>query len=642
MLNIKGIFLILLFSIFMWSCSEGTTNPPDFKFDSETNTFVDTNTFTDTDSNSTSDTGSDTVTESDSNTDDTSVDTVDSDTGVDTAVSDTGSDTVDSDTGVDTADSDTGLDTADSDTGVDTVDSDTGIDTADSDTGVDTADSDTGVDTADSDTGVDTVDSDTGIDTADSDTGVDTVDSDTGIDTADSDTVCQYDCVNSEWACNGEIQYGGGGGVIAGSCVPTAANGWSSICCNFSGIDTGVDTVDSDTGVDTVDSDTGVDTVDTDTGVDTVDSDTGSDTDPDMTAAQIVADMNIGWNLGNSLDAEGSETAWNNPIVTRELINAVAAEGFGAVRIPVTWAPHIGPGPNYTIDANWMNRVDEVVGYVLDAGMYAIINLHHDGADAYTAVEWITLNDASGNVTYANNLAVEQKFTTVWTQIADHFKNHSQHLIFESMNEIHDGYGDPQSVYYDIINNLNQVFVDVVRGTGANNSSRALIVPGYNTNINYTVAGFQLPDDSAANKLILTVHYYDPWTFAGEGSTTVWGAAYPGSDDFGQEDYVITQFNKLKTTYIDKGTPVILGEYGAVNVTGYENYRRYYMEYVTKAAHDRGIAPIYWDNGGTGSGADNFGLISRYSPYSELFSDILDAMMRAATSSYSINDISTP
>ena len=361
----------------------------------------------------------------------------------------------------------------------------------------------------------------------------------------------------------------------------------------------------------------------------------------DKTSSQLLAEMKLGWNLGNSLDAPEGETAWGNPVVTPELLQSVAASGFDLVRIPVTWSMHTGAGPDYVIDSAWLDRVEEVVGYAESAGLYAIINLHHDGADAYEEVEWLTLNDSTGAVTEANNMAVAQRFTALWTQIAARFAGHGERLLFESMNEIHDGYGAPDPAYYTIINNLNQVFVDLVRASGGNNAQRHLVVPGYNTNIDYTLAGFVAPTDPTANRLILSVHYYDPYQFALAAETNTWGAASPGSNDWGQEDYVVSQFDKLKSKFIDAGLPMIIGEYGAVHQEGFEDYRRYYMEYVTKAAHDRGILPVYWDNGSQESGAEALGLFDRASG-SKLRPLVIEAMTRAVTSDYSLAEVALP
>jgi endoglucanase len=209
------------------------------------------------------------------------------------------------------------------------------------------------------------------------------------------------------------------------------------------------------------------------------------------------------------------------------------------------------------------------------------------------------------------------------------------------MNEIHDGYGAPDPRHLEFINDLNQVFVNVVRGTGGNNAKRHLIVPGYNTNIDHTLTGFKLPTDTVANRLILSVHYYDPYLFALMAKTHTWGSASPGRDDWGQEDFVVKQFDKLKSTFVDRGVPVLLGEYGATHQEGFEDYQRYYVEYVTKAAVDRGILPVYWDNGGRGSGGEKFGIIDRNARL-PLYPELIKAMQRAATNSYALGNIALP
>lgn len=360
-----------------------------------------------------------------------------------------------------------------------------------------------------------------------------------------------------------------------------------------------------------------------------------------QTSAELLATFDLGWNLGNSLDVPEGETNWGNPTVDAALLRAVADAGFDVVRIPVTWSLFTGDAPTYTIDPARLARVREVVGYARSAGLYAIINLHHDGADEYDGVEWLTLNDESGAVTEMNNAAVEARFRAVWTQISQYFGAEDHGLLFESMNEIHDGYDAPDVAYYTIINHLNQVFIDIVRSSGGNNSTRHLVVPGYNTNIDYTLAGFVAPEDPTPDRLILSVHFYDPWSFAGEASTRAWGSGEPGADTWGQEDHIRGQFQKLKAEYIDAGLPMIVGEYGAVNQTGAENYRRYYMEYVTQAACQNGLVPIYWDNGGTESGPDSFALFDRTSK-EVLFPDILEAMFRGCTSTGSLDAIAKP
>lgn len=359
------------------------------------------------------------------------------------------------------------------------------------------------------------------------------------------------------------------------------------------------------------------------------------------TSSEILKGAVLGWNMGNSLDAHTGETGWGNPPATPELMQAVAKAGFGLVRIPVTWSQHMGPGPAFVIEPAWLARVAEVVGYARAAGLYAVINIHHDGADGSKGVQWIALKDEAGNITEENNAAVKARFIAVWTQIAEHFAGHGEELLFESMNEVHDGYGPPNPRYFPIINDLNQEFVRVVRASGGNNGKRHLVIPGYNTNIDHTITGFKLPTDTIAHRLILSVHFYDPYLFTLMGEKHTWGTASPGRDDWGQEDFVVKQFDKLKTKYIDQGIPVFLGEYGATNQEGYEDYRRYYMEYVTKVASDRGILPVYWDNGGQGSGGDKFALLNRESG-EVLHPKLLAAMRRAATSSYTLAQIELP
>jgi len=364
-------------------------------------------------------------------------------------------------------------------------------------------------------------------------------------------------------------------------------------------------------------------------------------------ATAVVAAMNLGWNLGNSLDCTDAsksdsvvETTWGNPVITAELVKAVASAGFGAIRIPVTWIGRFGGAPDYTINPAFINRVEEVVKYVLDENLYAIINIHHDGGYKVTG-RWLTLVDGAGQVTLANTEQVTNQFTKLWCQIAEHFRDYGDHLIFESMNEVMVDYKPPQPAYCAGIDGLNQAFVDTVRATGGNNADRCLIVPGYNTNIDYTVSGFVLPQDTSPGKLILSDHYYDPMAFAGNATTHTWGAGNPGIDNFGQEDFVTGQVAKLKANFIDKGLPVILGEYGAVNQVGYEGYRRYYMEYVTKAAHDAGIAPFVWDNGSVGTGKDAFGFMNR-KDNTMMAPTIVAAMIRAVTSTYDLAEVAKP
>jgi endoglucanase len=352
------------------------------------------------------------------------------------------------------------------------------------------------------------------------------------------------------------------------------------------------------------------------------------------TAAQLVATWTLGWNLGNSLDSDGcgasAETCWGNPLITQDLLTQVAAHGFKVVRIPVTWSEHLGAAPNYTIDATWLARVDTVVNYALTAGLDVIINVHHDGADAVDKIQWL------GIEMYGTTMMNE--FESLWTQIANHFKDYDNRLLFEAMNEIHEGYGTAQASWYTDVNNLDQDFVTTVRKTGGNNANRFLVVPGYNTSIDDTLAGFVLPTDTITKHLIVTYHYYTPYEFAINAATLCWGAAYSCSNNYGQESFVTSEFDKMKTKYIDSGTPVIMAEYNAsatLSTNGAEKYRRYWIEYVTKAAHDRGIAPFLWD-----AGQELFNRTT--TPASIRYQDVMDCLTRAATSSYTLAQVAAP
>lgn len=351
----------------------------------------------------------------------------------------------------------------------------------------------------------------------------------------------------------------------------------------------------------------------------------------DTEASEMAETLGLGWNLGNTFDAyskgKAAETAWGNPETSKELINAVKAAGFDTIRIPVSYLGRTGDAPDYAIESAWLDRIQEVVDYALEAGMYTIINIHHDGNNDTANGAWI-------DCTAEDQTPVQEKFRKVWEQIAARFAGYDERLIFESMNEIHDGtYQAPRGSegqrYYDNVNALNQVFVDTIRAAGGTNASRWLLIPGYNTNIDYTIAGFVLPEDSAENRLIVSAHFYDPYQYALEENfnTTVWGKDAAGNCGWGNEDFVDAQFAKMESTYVNNGIPVIIGEYGAINKHN-DPYRNYYMEYVTKSALDHNLTPVYWDNGYDGD--FGFALFDRNTG-AILHQDMLDAMNRAAS-----------
>lgn len=358
-------------------------------------------------------------------------------------------------------------------------------------------------------------------------------------------------------------------------------------------------------------------------------------------AMNVAKNLGMGWNLGNQLDANSNgvanETIWGNSVSTQEAFNKIAAAGITSVRIPVTWLGHIGPAPDYTITTEWLNRVTEVVGYAETAGLNAIINIHHDGSESKY---WLNIKDAATNEDV--NKQGKAQLTAVWTQIAQKFKDKGSFLIFEAMNEIHDGkwgWGanlTDNGKQYAVLNQWNQVFVDAVRATGGNNCDRYLGIPGYCTNPELTINHLILPSDPASNRLLVSVHYYDPNRYTLEDEFSEWGhtANSDKKADYGDEAYVKEVFGKLKTKFINQGVPVYLGEIGCVHrsTEHAEAFRKYYLEYICKAARTYGLAPFFWDNGSTGAGRECSGIINHATGnFINNGQDIVELMVKAVT-----------
>ena len=298
-----------------------------------------------------------------------------------------------------------------------------------------------------------------------------------------------------------------------------------------------------------------------------------------LTALEAARLMGNGINLGNTLEACDNnvgiktntplsyETHWGQPKTTQAMIDGMKAAGFDTIRIPVAWmtnATHLYEG-DYTIDADYMDRVEEVVRYARKAGMYVIINDHWDGG-------WYGMFGSESAETRA--LAMEA-YKGMWQQIAERFRDYSDYLIFESANEELGGRFDENSPLYcsdsvvtyltdderyALTNEINQTFVDVVRATGGNNAARFLLIAGYSTDINQTCDDrFQMPKDTADSKLMVSVHYYDPWSYCGASSAvsaTKWGKV----SDY---EYMDQQLAKM-TKFTEAGYGVVIGEYGAL------------------------------------------------------------------------------
>jgi uncharacterized repeat protein (TIGR02543 family) len=309
------------------------------------------------------------------------------------------------------------------------------------------------------------------------------------------------------------------------------------------------------------------------------------------TAAQVAAQIDTGWNIGNSLEVPGGETGWGNPVVSQTLINSVKAAGFNAVRIPCAWDSHADQ-TTMTIDPAWLARVKQVVDYAISNNMYVVLNEHWDGG-------WL-----EEHPTFAYQTAVNAKQKAYWTQIATYFKAYDQHLLFAGTNEVHADYGTPTAENITVQQSYNQTFVDAVRATGGNNASRTLVVQTYNTNISFGLQFFSLPTDSASNRMIVEVHYYDPYDFTlnPNGSCLAWGAPYTQYSNcaWAQESYVDSTFASVNQKWVAAGVPVIIGEY-AVGGRSNLDYasRAYYLKYVNQSAAKNGIKTFYWDNGVT-------------------------------------------
>ena len=303
-------------------------------------------------------------------------------------------------------------------------------------------------------------------------------------------------------------------------------------------------------------------------------------------AAECARHMGAGWNLGNTLDANSGdannmwieaytkretsdyETAWGQPVATRQLIHMFKEAGFNAIRVPVTWYPHmgtvsvsikdgkgywdIGTWTGYDIDKAWMARVKEVVGYVLDEGMYCILNVHHDTGESSTG--WLRA-DASSYTLYNN------RYQRLWTQIATEFESYGPRLVFESFNEMLDAKGTwnySTAEAHEYINKYNEDFVKTVRATGGNNAKRNLILNTYAAScLPQALSAFRLPQDSVEGHLLAEVHSYAPYLFAFDveyGQKTV----FDESCEKEVKGLVDNMYNYL----VKKGIPCVLGEYG--------------------------------------------------------------------------------
>lgn len=323
----------------------------------------------------------------------------------------------------------------------------------------------------------------------------------------------------------------------------------------------------------------------------------------DRTAKELAKAMYPGWNLGNTMEAGdmannftnagglGAETAWQSTQTTKALIDFVKAQGFKSVRIPTSWVMgHITDAENMTIDPAWLARVKEIVDYCISDGLYVFINDHWDGG--WIEVEGFSKTSSSYEAVDETIIAEKvNKLKKLWTNIATYFKDYNEYLMFAGLNEPFQEYSlfsTRHSELTPILERYNQAFVDAVRATGGNNAKRVLIVQGPSTNISSTVNYFNMPTDTENGKLMVEVHYYEPWDFCGSNATKDWNA----------DASVKTSFESLKTKFVDHDIPVVIGEYGAnwqENTESHNDAIRRFFKSVVENAGNCGIVPFAWD-----------------------------------------------
>lgn len=323
----------------------------------------------------------------------------------------------------------------------------------------------------------------------------------------------------------------------------------------------------------------------------------------ELTALEVVELMGNGINLGNTMEAYGRstygvgapvssyETFWGAPETTQEMVTGMKEAGFTALRIPIAWtnAMNYETG-DYTIDENYLNRVEEIINYARNEDMYIIINDHWDGG-------WWGMFGSASEETRAQAMEL---YISMWTQIAERYKKYSDYLIFESANEELGSRLNDKDVAtdsgtlsdaecYTMTNKINQAFVDTVRATGGNNENRFLLIAGFNTDITNTCnSQFRMPTDTAENKLLISVHYYDPSGYCNFTSMNSWG----DKDDYNNQNTMLAKMTK----FTDQGYGVVIGEYGVLmdGDVMKENTADYYRNFLSNCDL-YGYVPILWD-----------------------------------------------
>ncbi|WP_081155073.1 glycoside hydrolase family 5 protein [Niastella vici] len=325
-------------------------------------------------------------------------------------------------------------------------------------------------------------------------------------------------------------------------------------------------------------------------------------------AVQLASKIKLGINIGNTLEAIGGETAWGNPQITKSYIDFIKQSGFNAVRIPCSWDQYANAS-TAEIQAQWLDRVKQVVQYCIDDSLYAILNIHWDGG-------WL-----DNNITTQAQASVNAKQKAFWEQIATKMRDFDEHLLFASANE------PPveNATQMNILLSYHQTFINAVRSTGGRNTYRVLVVQAPSTDIDKAATLMNtLPTDPTPNRMMTEVHYYSPYQFCLMSADATWGNMfyYWGQNNhstieparnatWGEEDYVIAEFQKMKAKFADKGIPVILGEFGAyrrstpLDMEKHQASVDHWATFVTNQAIANGLEPFWWDTGGLLSRSSN-------------------------------------
>lgn len=335
-------------------------------------------------------------------------------------------------------------------------------------------------------------------------------------------------------------------------------------------------------------------------------------TEMNLTAIEWTRSVVVGWNLGNALECPRRETEWGNPRTTREMIHAVSAAGFNAIRIPIRWGGHLSDAASMSIDSTWLSRVKELVDWCLEENMYVIINTHHEA--------WHERNPF-----YAKQKENNSRLYALWTNIATYFRDYGDKVAFAGSNETTVNWGDPTEENQAVQNSYNQTFIDAVRATGGRNYYRNLVVQTYACNPYHGLKGFIIPKDVVEGHLCVEFHYYDPYGYGllPDNKANIfyyWGAAYKERGRVSRDDEAAQArlFDRILNAWGSKGLGIVMGEFGVTNhyqeedkTTQQENMA-YYLKTTVSNARQRGFASFVWDNNVFGNGNQQFGIFRRW------------------------------